>query len=93
MKEDTKIVISTLIAALKMQNDAMKQMAKQIEDLQKAIEDWDTRMTTPTEIHNHYHNEYTTQRYPYYTPVWGGGTYTINSSQSPPDGGPVPVSV
>jgi hypothetical protein len=57
MKDDTKVVLNTLISAMKLQNEAMKQMARQIQELQQAIADWDARMATPTEIHNHYHNE------------------------------------
>jgi hypothetical protein len=86
MKEDTKDVLSILIVAMQLQNDAMKEMAQQIKDMQKALEDMDTRMAKPTEIHNHYHNTYTYPRYPYYTPVWGSGstgtTFTINGGAS-----------
>ncbi len=85
MKEDTKEVISKLIDAMKLQNDAMKQMVQQIKDLQKTVEE--LKKSTKTEVHNHYHNNYTYPRYPYYTPVWSGsgttsGEFTINGRGS-----------
>lgn len=79
MKEDTKEVISKLIDALKLQNDAMKAMAQQIKDLQETVEE--LKKSTKTEVHNHYHNNYSYPRYPYYGPTWGGGVvYTTNKT-------------
>lgn len=84
MDDNTNKILTILIDSLKLQNDAMKSMAKQIDALQEAVKELESREVT--EVHNHYHNTYSYPRYPYYpyyTPTYSSsGSWTINSGTS-----------